>query len=261
MTDYMREQFFQVPRTTIKTSKGDVELPILYFNASCITAFFLCDLDKVHHQLADVPLKPGVVIGHKAMVGIAFYEYRETSIGPYNEVGVAISVVRESDKLSQFPLLDLYSNPERRNGGSYVIDLPVSTTEANTAGKEIWGLPKFVTAIPFQLEGRHFSSSVLDPESREPIARFNGKMGLGIPMPALHLKLFSYLEGDELATIVNVRRGATLRSRGSMKLIVGNSNHPMARRLHALGLNDASPVALTATNKFQSRMNIGVPLK
>lgn len=103
----MKDKFFQVPITTQKTSEGDVDFPILYFDTSCVTAFFLCDVAKVKEQLADVPLEPGLIIGKKAAVFIAFYEYRDTSIGPYNEVGVALPVVRDKEKIHHFPLLDL----------------------------------------------------------------------------------------------------------------------------------------------------------
>ncbi len=257
----MKDKFFQVPITTQKTSEGDVDFPILYFDTSCVTAFFLCDMAKVKEQLADVPLEPGLIIRKKAVVAIAFYEYRDTSIGPYNEVGVALPVVRDREKVHRFPLLDLYSNPEKRTTGFYVIDLPVTTAAANAAGREMWGLPKFVTEIPFELSGRNFSSAVMDPETGKPIVTLEGKMGFGIPTPPMHLKLYSYVDSVELATSVNVRYGSTLRTAGSMKLSVGDSSHPMAQRLRALGLNGATPSALNSTNNFQSRLNLGVPLK
>jgi len=257
----MKDKFFQVPITTQKTSEGDVDFPILYFDTSCVTAFFLCDMAKVKEQLADVPLEPGLIIRKKAVVAIAFYEYRDTSIGPYNEVGVALPVVRDREKIHRFPLLDLYSNPEKRTTGFYVIDLPVTTTAANAAGREVWGLPKFVTEISFELNGRNFSSAVMDPKTGKPIVTFKGKMGFGIPTPPLHLKLYSYVDGVELATSVNVRYGSILRTAGNMKLSVGDSSHPMAERLRALGLDGATPSALNSTGNFQSRLNLGVPVK
>lgn len=256
----MKDKFFQIPITTKKTSVGDVDFPILYFDASCVTAFFLCDVAKVKEQLANVPLEPGFLIGKKAVVGIAFYEYRDTSIGPYNEVGVGLPVIRDREKVHRFPLLDLYSNPEKRSTGFYVIDLPVTTAAANAAGREVWGLPKFVTEIPFERSGRNFSSAVMDPETGKPIVTLKGKMGFGMLTPPMHLKLYSYLDSVELATLVNLRHGSTLRTAGSMKLSVGDSSHPMAERLRALGLNGATPSALTSTDNFQSRLNLGVPV-
>ncbi len=93
MKGYMQESFFQVPMETGETSEGSVEFPILYFDSSCVTAFFRCDIDRIENQLAGLPLKAGLVMGKQAVAGISFYEYRETSIGPYNEVGVAIPVI------------------------------------------------------------------------------------------------------------------------------------------------------------------------
>lgn len=258
MKGYMQESFFQVPMETGETSEGSVEFPVLYFDSSCVTAFFRCDIDRIKNQLAGLPLKAGLVMGKQAVVGISFYEYRETSIGPYNEVGVAIPVIHEGQSRPLLPLLDLYMSPEKRKIGFYVIDLPVTTAAANAAGREMWGLPKFVTRIPFELQGRQFSGAVLDPDTEEPIVTFEGKMGMGLPSPALHLKLYSFLENKTLETIVNVHRGAPLHSKGSMKLAVGASSHPMAERLRTLGLDGKSPVALIATQRFQSRLNLGI---
>ncbi len=254
---FFQDSFFDVSRETKLTSQGQVDFPILYFDTSCVLAFFLCDLDKVKAQLVDVPLEPGIVVANKAIVGVALYEYRQTSIGAYNEVGVGIPVVHKGSSRAVLPLLDLFAPIEKRKTGFYVVDLPVTTQAANAAGREMWGLPKFVTDIPFQLNGRQFSCSVLDPDTRQDIMTIDGKMGLGIPSPAMHLKLYSFLQGDTLETAVNLRRGATLRAPGSIKIKLGDSHHPMAERLRALGLDGKSPIALTATNEFQSRLNLG----
>ena len=254
----MNDKFFNVPMVTRSTSEGDVEFPILYLDASCVSAFFLCDLDKVKQQLKGVPLDPGFVIGNKVVVGIQFYEYRDTTVGIYNEVGVAIPVVKRGEKPSLLPLLDLYSNPEKRTTAFYIIDLPVTTAAANAAGREMWGFPKFVTDIPMELSGRNLNVSVQDPESKAAIMTFKGKMGLGLPSPALSLKLYSFLNDETLSTAVNVRRGASLRSAGSMKLTVGNSSHPMAERLRDLGLDEKAPLAVMSTTNFQSRLNLGI---
>lgn len=260
----MKDKFFHVPMVTKNTSEGSVEFPILYKDASCVTAFFLCDLDKVKDQLKDVPLNPGLVIGNKAVVGLQCYEYRDTTVGVYNEVGVGIPVVKQNEKPSLFALIDLYRNPKKRKTGFYVIDLPVTTAAACAAGREMWGFPKFITEIPMTLSGRRLDVSVKCPDklgstnTSDSIFSFKGKMGLGLPSPPLSLKLYSYLNSEELDTAVNVRHGASLRSTGSVKISIGNSSHPMANRLRALDLNGKSPLALMSTTNFQSRLNLGI---
>ena len=45
---------------------------------------------------------------------------------------------------------------------------------------------------------------------------------------------------------------------GPLNLTVPDSQHPMAQRLHALGLDGAEPFAVSWTHDFQSRLNGGV---
>ncbi|CBL45032.1 Hypothetical protein HDN1F_14490 [gamma proteobacterium HdN1] len=252
--------FFQVPRNTVATSEGDVDLPILYYDTTAVYAFFLVDKNKVERQLAGTGLIPCLSIGNKSIVGIACFEYRDTTVGVYNEVGVAAMV-------SRYPLpnavhewkdiLTHLSHPELRDSGMYVIDLPVTTPRANAAGREIWGLPKFVTPIPFSLSGRAFSCAVEDPNGAGEIMRLEGKMGISVPSPALSLTLFSVLEGKPLRTHVNARGKSAFALAGSVTLRIGTSNHPMAERLRALDLDNAKPLGLLWTTEFQSRLNGG----
>ena len=45
------EPFFDVPRTSVSTSLGPVQLPILYRRTRNVNAFFLVDVDKVQAVL------------------------------------------------------------------------------------------------------------------------------------------------------------------------------------------------------------------
>jgi len=260
MTTYISDPFFQTKTTKRKTSQGMVDLPILYFDTSNVLAFFLCDTNKVTRMLRGTHLKPGLSVGNRTVVAISFYEYRKTTVGVYNEVGVAIPVLHYTDRAPLGGITDLYSATESRKLGFHVLDLPVTTEMANAAGRELWGYPKFVTDISFQLGGGCFHSKVQDPDSGQTILSIDGRVGLGVNVPPLSPVTYSRRKDTELRTTVNVRGDVKLSYPWGMKLTVGNSQHIMAKNLRALGLENARPISLMSTDKFQSRLNEGIEI-
>jgi len=258
MSDLSADPFFKTKLTKRETSQGEVELPILYFDNSNVLAFFLCDSTRVQKMLKGTNLKPGLTIGNKTAVAISFYEYRKTTVGIYNEVGVAIPVLQSDDQAPLSGITDLYRDTEKRKLGFYVLDLPVSTEVANAAGREIWGYPKFVTDISFELSEGCFHSKVMDPVSDQEILSIDGCVGFGLNVPPMSAVTYSSLEGKALRTAINVRGKVKLSYPRGMALRVGKSQHVMAKNLRNLGLNGAHPIALMSTDKFQSRLNEGV---
>lgn len=249
--------FFQYPRTVIPTSEGDVDMPIMYYDDSVMMALFRVDYERAQALVADQGLQAVRVFGNKALVGIAFYQYRQTSIADYNEVGVAIAVVPNGTVAPEFPLLSMFGPLDKAPVGYCVIDLPVTTKAACAAGKEIWGYPKFVTPIGFDQTGSRFEGTVTDPQTGMELLRLSGKPGLGISAPLLDLVLYSRHNNKLLRTLVNTRGGAKACLPGSMRVSVSDSLHPMAQRLKALGLERAQPFCVFHSNKLQLRLNAG----
>ncbi|MDO8654318.1 MAG: acetoacetate decarboxylase family protein [Undibacterium sp.] len=259
-TAWQNDLFFQYPRTPIPTSEGTVGMPILYYDNSVMMALFRVDYDKAQALVGDQGLQAVRVFGGKALAAIAFYQYRETSIADYNEVGVAIAVVPNGTQVPMFPLLSMLNNLDKAPVGFCVVDLPVTTDAACAAGREIWGYPKFVTPIGFSLQGGRFDGAVTDPDTGKDLVRLSGKAGLGMPGPLLDLVLYSRHNGQMLRTLVNTRGGAQACLPGSMRIQVSDSKHPMAQRLNALGLSNAKPALLFHSHALQLRLNAGAVL-
>lgn len=252
--------FFQVPRTRVKTSEGMVELPIMYYDTSALNAFFLVDKKRVASVLEGTGLSPALTVGGLALVALACFEYRDTSVGVYNEVGLTVAVTKTGETLALGGWQDLLTTlrqPEERRVAFHILDLPVTTAAANAAGREIWGYPKFVTAIPFKLQAREFDCRVMQPDGSGTIMQLAGTMGPSIPMTPLSLTLLSLKDDALLRTTVNVRGSSRMASAGTLQMSVGDSDHPMAKNLHALGLDGARPLAVFWTHDFQSRLNAG----
>jgi hypothetical protein len=255
----MTDRFFDVPRIRRATSAGPVDLPILYRDVTNVIALFEAPLPGVEAVLAGTGLEAAMVVGDRAVVGLSCYEYRDTTVGVYNEVGTAIFVVRLGERRPRFGWADLYASPLHRTIAAYVVDLPVTTKEADAAGREIWGYPKFVTRIPFRAEGPEIACSVEDPEiAGGRILSFAGRLGPGLPAPPFDLVTYSFLEGGLVRTPIDVRGPVTAHLPGSVRLELGGSTHRMAANLRRLGLVSAKPRVVIRTDRFQSILHGGM---
>lgn len=256
----MSDPFFQVPQASHVTSQGAVDLPIFYFDVSAFMAFFLVDRAAAESKLEGSGLELAMTIRNQALVGMAFYEYRKTGVGSYNEVGVALPVLPVGEAAPRNPLQALYGSVDERRWGFHILDLPVSTALANSAGRELWGYPKFVAQIPFQLDRRSFKSSVMDPDGSGDIFTLAGSLTPAVSVPPMSMVLYSHRQGELWRATVNARGKANMRLGRGLQLRIGESSHRMAHNLRDLGLDRARPTLVMDTHQFQSRLNAGVPV-
>jgi hypothetical protein len=196
----------------------------------------------------------------KALVAIAFFEYRDTSIGAYREVGTVVAVVPKGLKPPKSPLLSLFQSADKTHMGFYIIDLPVTSALACTAGVEISGFPKFVTPIVFSLKGARFEGAVYNPETKGVLLKLSGSCGIGLSGPLLDFVLFTCRGGKIIRTLATTRGGARICLPGSIRLDVSDDQHPMAQRLIALGLNNAKPAFVSHSHTLQMRLPAGAVL-
>ena len=261
MSNWHQDPFFQYPLTPFETSEGKIDLPILYYDNSNFLALYEVELEKaaplLNSKLVDVARFPG----GKALVALALYEYRETAVGIYNEVGVAIATVPAGTAQPKHPWLAMYQSLDTRMLGLTVIDLPVTTAAACAAGKEVWGFPKFITDISFSLSGSYFSSTVKDPDGEGVIVSVSGSPGPGVSGPQLDILLYSQLNEDLLRTLVVTRGGGRLCLPGSIRASVGAGSHAMARRLRDLGIHGKKPKLIFYSHGLQLRLNAGAKIK
>ncbi len=250
-------RFFRVPHTLHQTSEGAVELPISYYDVTNVVAMFWGDRAGAERILADRGLTLAFARGDVALVALSFYEYRRTTVGVYNEVGVAVFCVPRGQRPSWLGAAELYAPLAWRRVGAYVVDLPVTTAAANAAGRELWGYPKFVTEIPFELAGRAVRSCVLDPDDGSSICELRGTIGRGVPAPPMSLVTYTRLHGALIRTHVDVRGMVEACRPGSVRLRVGDSAHRMAANLRSLGLDSATPIGVLVTDRFQSLLHAG----
>jgi hypothetical protein len=255
--------FFRIPRENVKTSEGNVELPILYYDVNLMLIYYFVEKEKASFFLKDTDLEPLQFYNGKSLVIIAMFEYQDTSVGIYNEVGIAIGV-KEKNKRVLLPTIQLIklmlkSNPAAIPIGFYVAHLPVTTQKANIAGREIWGYPKFVTDIPlkFDIENSQFYGSVKDPNNKKSIFEVQGSLKGFITIPAFDIITYTYLENQLIRTIINVAGNFKLSFNNSYRLTNIESSHPMAQTLKLLGIENKNSYAIMYSTNWQSRLNKG----
>jgi len=256
------DNFFNIKRETINTDQGDVELPIFYFDFSSVILSYTVDIPDAESLLKNTGLKPAKFFGNKALVMVVFFEYRDTSVGVYNEVALATMSYPEGSKKPSFPLFDFIKKGENWDTGAYVHHLPVTTEIANAAGRKVWSLPKFVAEIPFSLTKSAFSGAVKEPDSNEDIFTVEGKigkMGVGSLFNGIDNVFYSIHENKLLKTVVTTKGKSWYGVMSNIHLKTGDSNHIMANNIRQLKLDTKKPVFTIISRNTKSILPLGKP--
>lgn len=229
----MGDEFFAgVEQKPVHTSAGVCDLPILYRDGSVIGLMYRVAPEKVAPLIPDRDLfEPFTLLG-KAVVQLVAFEYRDTTIGPYGEVALAVEIKRKGSSPSTWGALTNAKNQPAY--GSTFLNLPVTTQAACAAGREIWGYPKYVVDIStsFAEDRVHVAQAgEFDLEA--------GRPGW-LETPGIPFVLMSTKEGRVVRTIVET--GHKLRWGGgdTVKLTKLGAG-PTADNMEALGLFGATP--------------------
>jgi len=210
-------------------------LPIRYFDVGCLVATFLTDLVRAAELLKGTGLKPVPQEEGKAVVVLYCIEYRNTDIGPYNEVGLTVAAKAEGDPIP----------------ANYVVNLPVTTAVANRAGQEIWGYNKFVAAIDVKSDRNKFATILRDTDGAM-ICALEGARGASVPVPPADILTFTLLKGRVIKTVIRVFTPFHVSSGDGFLFQVGTSSHPMTNHLRTVALDRARPLLVHYADPFQA---------
>ena len=217
-------------------------LPIRYFDARCLIATFAIERARACGVLNPVGLQPAGD-GADAAVLLGCFEYRDTDLGPYNEVGLSIPAIASG-------------NPEP---ALYVLHLPVTTAETDRIGRALWGYPKFVAGIDIRGDSLAFSTTLRDTAGST-IAAFEGAFAALRPSPPAELPTYTILNGNLTRTRIDALTPFQEGAGAGFCLKVGPSSHPMTKTLSALGLDGARPSRVRYADPFQALLFPGFPV-
>ena len=142
------DDFFKdTPRNTLEMKGLSFEFPVLYYDFRFMTCIFTVKIDRLkkilpHSQFIPIQIWPGT-----GMLSITAFEYRDTSIGPYNEV--AISVPLNFSPATFVGHHSALSMMRKNIFPVYIHHLPVTTEIARDAGIYFYNYPKFLAEIDF----------------------------------------------------------------------------------------------------------------
>jgi hypothetical protein len=235
-------------------------LPILYRKARAWFAVFPCPLRGAAAMLPDERLKPAQVIPGKAAIVFAVFDFEDTSIGPYREVGIGIPC--RYRRTTAIPLVPLLAEKWLDDVGPFITHMPVTTQAANDAGWKHWGYPKFVAAIDIEADDARMRATV--SEEGRPILHVEVER----PGPSHRIDFpvrpYSKLGDELLLTEFHVDAVGDIRRLGA-KASVRIEDHPRAADLKSLGLDGARPIEVrwcdeyrTELDRARARYRIGV---
>jgi hypothetical protein len=129
------------------------KIPVFYRSTYVVFGFFIAKSSKVKELLParikekfKVPeLIPGVTF-----CGIAGFMYKDSSLGPYNEVAITFPVQQKPKIKSTAFILNLLDSIVKGEFHVHVKHLSVTTKIAKDAGVIIYNYPKFIADIEFQ---------------------------------------------------------------------------------------------------------------
>jgi hypothetical protein len=238
-----------------------VDLPFFYYDASVRQLNFFIDYGAAVSKLEGTGLVPCRVFNGKAVACLVFYNYRETSIGSYEEVSLVIPSYPESFKDPKYYLVNMLKRDGHKwTVGVYVLELPVTIPEARVSGREIWGFPKYLTDIPFSLSDRSFEYAVMDGPGGQPVMKVECVTGPGLNMPGTDVVAFTDHDNTILRTIVNVDAKYRMGMCRELRIDTGTTDHRLAQNVRDLGLERLKPFSVQATDLFRSRLNKGWPV-
>jgi hypothetical protein len=225
------EEFFQQIEH-LKASWGHrtILLPVFYYDVATLSVQFLAPIEKVRELLPSSRMHPLRITPWHCVVSIAALEYRDSDIGPYNEVSIGIPIVL--DKPSPVFVGTLHQVPAVPK--VYIRHLPVTTEIARDAGVDFAGYPKFLANITFEREGTWVKCCL--HEAGQHILTLTGRDGTLNSVPRSRMHPITMREGYMLRCelIVSERNQVSGRSSDDVRLELGE--HPIAQELRSWNL-------------------------
>jgi hypothetical protein len=140
--------FEDTPRKILDMAGQSFDFPVFYHDVRFIIATFTAKITALRKLLPHPKLKPIQILPGVAMLGIAAFEYRDTSAGPYNEN--AITVLVKFPTGFTMPGLFAIKMMRKRLFPVYVHHLLVTMEIALKLGIHFYNYPKFLAKITFE---------------------------------------------------------------------------------------------------------------
>jgi hypothetical protein len=241
--------FEDVRQIDIMIGEQPTKTPTFYYDASSISAVFPARYRRLRELMQDPRYVPARLAPGLGVVVIACLDNRDTDIGPYREVVIAIPL---NDPYFRANLPGRALRSGRRLGQlhAFVRHAPVTSEVSLRGGVDLYGYPKFIAEIDFSETDEQSRCRLA--EGKEHILTFSGKR---IPTPrSQRMDFFPHLwmNGQPQSTQYKqnqLQYGASSR-RNAAVLELGE-RHPIALELRRL-LVSRKPLQYEYVPRFEA---------
>jgi len=223
--------FFKgVVQASVSTGPYNMPTPLFYYDFTGLMVTFVTPLSRIRALLPSSVMQPLRLTPWHGVTIVGAFEYRDTDIGPYNEVGVMFPITLHKPA----PVLTGLLKAMAEGPMTYIWRLPVTTEEARCLGVEHAGYPKFVADIKFDRHAGWTDCRVTEGDSHI--------LTLSVKESPLHdagrmpFHVANVRNGRILHGVMNTRlhRLGISRDPADVRLELGS--HSMAQELRHLGL-------------------------
>jgi hypothetical protein len=232
------------------------KFPVKFEDVHYIASLYTANTNKVNELLNGTGLKAGLHFFGKPIVALGLIQYKVSDLGSYNEIILAIPVIRAHEKTGWKNWLDLYAGFNKRKGGQYIIHIPVTTQQSVDAGRNLWGYPKTLQPIQHNFINNKVETQLYNV-ANQPLLQISGSLGAGIPIPTMQLMTYSFMKEQLIKTTVNIFSGMKWKLGSKLKIQVIDSADPIGKDIMELGITDKHPIFTIESKHFKAQFNEG----
>jgi hypothetical protein len=219
----------------------DLGYPTHFEDGTSTFGLFLVPSRVANQLIVDSGFQVEEIFPGKAALSISCVHYTDTACGAYEEIAIAFFVKRlGKHKRFRIPFLSSWKDFLRGDIPSYTWRLPVSSTLARDCGIDMWGFPKTLETIDYELAGSNATTTW----------RVDGEVVLGYSVPATGNKqpatvsppVYSVFEGRTHVSYLTQDYRDVGYHRSGAELFLGE--HPVVDDLRRLGLPKKPLLAL-----------------
>ncbi len=237
---------------------GDVSwLPVNYYDTEILTAYFLVPLDGLQSLLPPGVSALAVNAAHSpwktfdadfsqfGVLAVMFLNHRSVQyLDPYWEEGVAVMVEDPSWDEGFFPM--------------YITSMTLTSEPAVLGGILNWGFPKILGDVHFQSVKPKGFKGFCSAEDGMILKLDVAADDLVGPKPASSLMLMTTKEGYLVRTAWDSTGGTEYVSFSQGKSAIHLGQHPIARQLRAIGVEDFYSIGQVWAQHVQSALPRGM---
>ncbi|MFG2881291.1 hypothetical protein ACGFYV_03025 [Streptomyces sp. NPDC048297] len=248
--------FLTVPTTSVATTAGPVDVPVRYYDSSAAHLCYRVDAGTVRSLLPDVTWMVPSRLRGRALAVLSLYEHRCTTIGPYAEIALSVLVDDLWRPRPRDIAGDLLRRVDLRRTGRQILSLAVTSEEARTVAREIWGQPAVRTTAEADLIGRDLR--FMSPDLGITV---EGRLGPGIRCPEADWVLYGRRDRSTVRTLVRAHGHLRLHTgAGVLPRLDTAAAEPMAGHLRRLGISGARPLFVLSCPQFMAHRSAGAVL-